>query len=323
MRGQVTTFAEGAGGGTITGDNGETYNFSASSIRSAQPLAVGHRVDFVAFEGVATQIFALDNQPVGQAAVARGGSVYGAFDLGRVIQRTFDAIRQNGVTFLIGSVLLVGVPSLAQVYGQSELVKGQSAAGFAIVGISWVLWIVGAYVLQGMVVKVTVAGFNGKAMSIGAAFEAGIKLFLPLLGVGILVGLGTMLGFILLVVPGVILAVMWSVATAVVVVENGGVTDSLQRSRELTKGHRWPIFGLAVILTLVSLMIGMLVGGVGAATGGGFMTGSVNLGVNMATTAISNILSSVIGAAGVAALYYELRSVKEGVGPEQLASVFD
>lgn len=318
MRGQVTTFGEGADGGTITGDNGEVYRFSAASIRSAPPLAAGQRVDFIAHEGVATQIFALDGPPAAKTA-----SVYGDFDLGRVIQRTFKSISQNGITFLIGSILLVGVPSVLQVYGQSLLLQTQAAGGFAVMGISWVLWIVGAYVLQGMVVKVTVAGFNGKAMSIGAAFEAGIKLFLPLLGVGILVGLGTFLGALLLIVPGIILAVMWSVATAVVVVENRGVTDSMQRSRELTKGHRWSIFGLAVILFVVSMIIGLLVGGVGAATGGGFMTGSTNLVLNMATTAISNILTSVVSAAGVAALYHELRSVKEGVGPEELASVFD
>ena len=322
MRGQVTTFAEGAGGGTITGDDGEIYNFSASSIRSVPPLSAGQRVDFVAHEGVATQIFALDGPPVGQIPAARSRPAYGTFDLGRVIQRTFNAISKNGIIFLIGSVLLVGIPSLGQVYGQSELINGRSG-GLAISGISWVLWIVGAYMLQGMVVKVTVAGFNGKAMSIGSAFEAGIKLFLPLLGVGILVGLGTMLGFVLLIVPGIILAVMWSVATAVVAVENRSVTESLERSRQLTKGYRWQIFGLAVVLTLVSLIINMLVGGIGAATGGGFMTGSISLGVNMATTALSNILGSVLGAAGVAALYYELRSVKEGVGPEELASVFD
>lgn len=322
MRGQVTMFEEGAGGGNITGDNGEIYNFSASSIRSAPPLVAGQRVDFVAHEGVATQVYALDGPPVGQAPAGRGGSAYGAFDFGRVIQRTFSSISQNGVTFLIGSILLVGVPSLAQVYGQSQLLEGQAWA-FAIVGISWVFWIVGAYVLQGMVVKVTVAGFNGKAMSIGAAFEAGIKLFLPLLGLGIVIGLGTVLGMILLIVPGIILAVMWSVATGAVVVEGRGVMESLQRSRDLTRGHRWPIFGLAVILFVASMVIGMLAGGIGAASGGGFMTGSPNLVVNMVTTSLSNILSSVLGAAGAAALYYELRSIKEGVGPEQLASVFD
>jgi hypothetical protein len=34
------------------------------------------------------------------------------------------------------------------------------------------------------------------------------------------------------------------------------------------------------------------------------------------------IALDLIGAAGVASIYYELRLVKEGVGPEQLAAVF-
>ena len=36
-----------------------------------------------------------------------------------------------------------------------------------------------------------------------------------------------------------------------------------------------------------------------------------------------NIVSTVIASAGVASLYYELRTAKEGVGAEDLASVFD
>jgi len=32
---------------------------------------------------------------------------------------------------------------------------------------------------------------------------------------------------------------------------------------------------------------------------------------------------AVIASAGVASIYYELRSIKEGIGPEALASVFD
>ena len=38
---------------------------------------------------------------------------------------------------------------------------------------------------------------------------------------------------------------------------------------------------------------------------------------------VVHILSGVVASAGVAALYYELRSAKEGAGPEVLASLFD
>lgn len=330
MRGEVTTFDEVAGVGAIAGDDGISYAFDASSIRSAPPLLVGQRVDFVAADGFATEIIALA-APAPAASAARlsssTGGTYGSFDLGRVIQRTFAAIRQNWAIFTIASVVLVGVPTLLQTYGQMSMTGLGPApfngTGLLILGIGVVLWVVGYCMLQGLVVKVSVSGLNGKAMSTGAAFEAGLKLFLPLLGLGIIVGLGTALGYILLIVPGVILAVMWSAATGALVVEGRGIFDSLQRSRDLTRGYRWPIFGLAVIYMVVSFVIGLLVSGVGMATGGSFLDGSPNLAISMATNAISNILSGVIGGAGAAALYYELRSAKEGVGPEQLASVFD
>ena len=328
MRGAVTTFDEAAGTGAIAGDDGMSYAFDASSIRSAPPLPVGQRVDFVAADGFATEIIALAAAPAARpSATNPSGGTYGSFDLGRVIQRTFKAIQQNWAIFTIASVILVGVPTLMQTYGQISMTGGGptpfNGTGILIAIVGVVLWVVGYFVLQGLVVKVSVSGLNGKAMSMGAAFEAGLKLFLPLLGLGIIVGLGTGLGFILLIVPGIILAVMWSASTGAVVVEGRGVFESLQRSRDLTRGYRWPIFGLAVIYFVVSMVIGMLVGGVGMATGGSFLDGSTNMAVNMATNAISNILTGVIGAAGAAALYYELRSVKEGVGPEQLASVFD
>lgn len=328
MRGEVTTFDEVAGTGAIAGDDGISYAFDASSIRSAPPLPVGQRVDFVAADGFATEIIALAAAPAARpSATNPSGGTYGSFDLGRVIQRTFKAIQQNWAIFTIASVILVGVPTLMQTYGQISMTGGGptpfNGTGILIAIVGVVLWIVGYFVLQGLVVKVSVSGLNGKAMSMGAAFEAGLKLFLPLLGLGIIVGLGTGLGFILLIVPGIILAVMWSASTGAVVVEGRGVFESLQRSRDLTRGYRWPIFGLAVIYFVLSMVIGMLVGGIGMATGGSFLDGSPSLAVSMATNAISNILSGVIGAAGAAALYYELRSVKEGVGPEQLASVFD
>ena len=322
MRGQVTTFEEWAGGGSITGDDGKTYRFDSSSIRSKPPLTVGQRVDFVGIDTVATEIFGLEE--VGPAlSVASSVGRVGAFDLGRVIQRTFTSIGQNWVLCLVVSTLLVGIPSLLQVYGQAEILMGENAYGWVIAVIGWVTWIIGAYVVQGMVIKASVSSFNGKIMGLGEAFGSGVRLFLPLLGLGIIVGLGTGLGFILLIVPGVILAVMWSASTGVLVVEKRGVFESLQRSRDLTRGYRWQVFGLAVIYVIASMLIGMLVGGIGAATGGSIMTGSTNLGVNLATTAVSNILTSVVGAAGAAALYFELRSAKEGVGPEELASVFD
>ena len=40
-------------------------------------------------------------------------------------------------------------------------------------------------------------------------------------------------------------------------------------------------------------------------------------------TAIAQAGSQLLSSAGVSSIYYELRSIREGVSPEALASVFD
>ena len=60
-------------------------------------------------------------------------------------------------------------------------------------------------------------------------------------------------GFFLLITPGVIVFCMLYVATQAAVLERPGVRGALRRSRELTRGHRFEMFGLVFILGLLSL----------------------------------------------------------------------
>jgi uncharacterized membrane protein len=75
---------------------------------------------------------------------------------------------------------------------------------------------------------------------------------------GILIGLAfaallVVVG-LLLIVPGVILATIWFAALPVCIVEQRGLSASLRRSRELTRGHRWKLFGLMLLLLIPSLV---------------------------------------------------------------------
>lgn len=320
MRGEILTYDQATGMGVVLGDDTDRYVFNASEVRTPLPLARGDKVDFVPQDGQATEIFVLRGPTVLPAAPAGGG---GAFDLGRVIQRTFTAIRANAVIFFGASTVLVGVPSVAMVLGQARMTETPSGLSFLAFFGGFFLYLVGTFMLQGVVVKTAVNSFNGKATLPGEAMETAVRMFLPLLGLGIVAGAGTGLAFMLLIVPGIIVAVMWSVAAPAVVIEKRGVFESLQRSRDMTRGYRWHVFGLMVIYMILSWIIGAAVGGISLATGGSFMEGSGIMWVNVVTNVIINILSGVVASAGVAALYYELRTVKEGAGPEALAAIFD
>jgi hypothetical protein len=72
----------------------------------------------------------------------------------------------------------------------------------------------------------------------------------------ILFYLGTVIGLFLLIVPGIIFIATFGFY-GFVVAERGdgvGVFESLQRSAELTRGHRWTLFGMAIVLFLVNIV---------------------------------------------------------------------
>ncbi len=321
MRGEVLTFDEATGMGAIVGDDGARYLFAAPEVRGGGPLRARQRVEFAATEDRQARNIVLA-APVGRPTPRHQA---GYFDLGRVIQRTFSAIGGNAAVFFGAAIVLVGAPSAMLAFGQSQLVSGTDdpGASLLLMAAGWVLNLVGMFLLQGMVVKAAVNGFNGAPTGFGDAFDAGVRMFLPLLGLGVVAGVAILFGYLLLLVPGLILTVLWSVAAPAVVVEKRGVFESLQRSRDLTRGHRWSVFGLIVIYGVLSWLISILIGGVSIATGGALTGGSPNLWVNLIAGPVVSVLSGVVASAGAAALYYELRTAKEGAGPEVLASIFD
>ncbi|HVQ59702.1 MAG TPA: hypothetical protein VMS60_12415 [Solirubrobacterales bacterium] len=80
-----------------------------------------------------------------------------------------------------------------------------------------------------------------------------LPLALPLLGAGLVFLLGLWGGFLIFVVPGLILLTMWSVIAPAIVIERTGAIGSFRRSRVLTKGNRWRIF--LVILAILALLL--------------------------------------------------------------------
>jgi len=78
--------------------------------------------------------------------------------------------------------------------------------------------------------------------------------------ISILVGLITMLGFILLIVPGIIFSVWFSLAVYVLVSEEKKGMKALLRSKELVKGYWWKIFWRLLVLSFVVFLIAYIAG---------------------------------------------------------------
>ena len=78
---------------------------------------------------------------------------------------------------------------------------------------------------------------------------------------GFLSGLGILLGTLLLILPGVYLAIRWSAASAVLLADQGRASDALSESWGMTQKSFWAILGayLVIIAPAFILAIGLSV----------------------------------------------------------------
>ena len=247
------------------------------------------------------------------------------FDVGRTLNRAFTLLGRNPVSLLVTALLLVGAPLALLGWAQTSLPDNPvfgAGAGWAAFLFIPVTVVTGA-LLQSSVIYGAVNDWNGQKADLGATLSAAFARLLPLIGVSILAGLATGLAALLLVVPGIMVAVAYEVATPVVVMERGrGVFGSLSRSADLTRGDRWPIFGILALLFILGLVLSATQNALVAA----FNIGApiVMLRVTaMVLSPLTQAFTTLLGALVSASIYYELRSNKEGVGAETLASVFD
>ncbi|MEM8986180.1 MAG: hypothetical protein AAGC95_05600 [Pseudomonadota bacterium] len=239
------------------------------------------------------------------------------FQISNVVKMTLDTTMRNIAVFSMLAALLVGAPIF--LLGLLEL--GADPLSFGVIAaISTIVNIVATYILQGAIIHGAVNDFNGRPAQFNESLATGLRHAVALFIIAILMTIGLALGFMLLIVPGVILAVMWAVAIPARVIENAGVIGSFGRSRELTKGFRWKIFLLYLIIIIATILIGVVV--LIPAVVFSAIPGLSSL-AELVLSVIATIISSVLGAVGASALYFELRRVKEGIGAEQLASVFE
>jgi hypothetical protein len=123
-----------------------------------------------------------------------------------------------------------------------------------------VVSLVGTFWLQGALVYAVDDVRDGRIdSSIGQLFERVQPYVGTLIGAGILAGLGIALGFILLIVPGLILLTWWCLIAPVIVLEKKHVGESFSRSRELVRGHGWTVFGIVIITVLASAIASGLI----------------------------------------------------------------
>jgi uncharacterized membrane protein len=78
--------------------------------------------------------------------------------------------------------------------------------------------------------------------------------FWKYLGASLLLSLAVAIGLVLLIVPGVIFGLMFMFATFIVIERELGPIDAMNASNQLTRGHKWQLLGLVLLLVLINLL---------------------------------------------------------------------
>ncbi|MEO6388013.1 MAG: glycerophosphoryl diester phosphodiesterase membrane domain-containing protein [Croceibacterium sp.] len=253
-----------------------------------------------------------------------------ALSVGRVLSRGFGVIADNPLTVLGIALVLGALPAAAIGLVQSKMLVGEMDSFQAIGSVSITLFsfVIGMAIqalVQGSLVRATLAYARGERATFGECIGAALAVVLPLVGLAIVTALAVGLGFILLIIPGILLYVRWAVASPALVAERIGVFEALGRSRDLTRGVRWKVFGIEAILVVGYYIFMAVLGGTLIATGGIDFTSvpaaSLSAGWIIATVLLSTIVNTVWSTVQ-SSLYVELRNSKEGLPEQALEEIF-
>jgi hypothetical protein len=193
------------------------------------------------------------------------------------------------------------------------------SATLAIVGI-------GIFIIIMMAVLVMYAGLmlqmdafaKGQSLSSGDAVMGGLPLFLPVLVSSLLYGFGIVIGFILLLVPGIILSVYWSLFLPAAVLDKAGMVGSLARSYQLIRGSWWRTTILLTVFTLIVAVVYtiLIIFAIGGVIGGMSSAGDLDTTLlDMITLIVSPILGTFMAPFSYAfllAIHHDLVLRKEG-----------
>jgi len=255
--------------------------------------------------------------------------------LGEVLDRTFTLYRENfllfagimAVPYLFVLVFRFGVLLLTRsaVTGATPHVPSAGLIGGAFVGVFGVLIVM--LLVIGVAQAATVSAVSelylGREISVMDALSRAKGSILIVLAIMFMTGIATMVGLLLLIIPGIYIACRLAVSVPVAIVEQENPVASMERSMELTKGFAGQVFLLMLLVFLVGFIVGLIIQApVTLFTVKAVMAKQQpSIGImaySYLAEFVSQVLVGPIGTISVVLMYYNLRVRKEGFDIQHL-----
>lgn len=234
--------------------------------------------------------------------------------IGEILSAAFQLYRRHWRTLMAIAAVVV-VPLTLLQYGaghwfrtNGQQLQDQGAASSSLWAVAGA-WLLAALVglllyqvLTGAITRNIAAEVTGQDLNLEQSYRFGFARLGPILVVSILVGLATLLGLVVLIIPGIYIGVRLAVSTQALVVEDRRGTQAMRRSWDLVGGHWWHA-------AFTMLVAGLITGVVNAVITAPFSAGAWFLqGV---AAAVATTVTLPYGALVGVLLYLDLRARTE------------
>jgi hypothetical protein len=251
--------------------------------------------------------------PVPTFGVVPQPAFRGTFEVGKVLGESFSIYFRNFIPFVILAALALAPLFLLQAkVGASPAAGAASPAALLFTLLSYLASMVCPYIATAAITYGVFQQMRGADASIGDCLARGLTSFLPILLLAFVQGIAIGFGLIACIVPGILLALRWAVSVPAAVEEQQGVSGAMSRSTYLTEGYRRPIFSILFVIGFLNIATQLLA----------LLSAAKDPSLFLLLSGVATVLNTGLSATVTAAMYYRLRSLKESIDVDQIASVF-
>jgi hypothetical protein len=146
---------------------------------------------------------------------------------------------------------------------------------------------------------------EGQRPRLGQVARRGLGVLPEVAAAVIAAGLGIGLGFLAFIIPGILLALRWSVVAQTAAVEHDGWLPALRRSGELTRSNYLHILGLLIVTAALAGGVTLAASAIPLGSTAGAASVALGIGVRTITASFTALT--------LALLYFDLRARTRGI----------
>jgi len=219
--------------------------------------------------------------------------------LSGVLGEAWGYYRRFAAHFLIiAFAIYVGAAIIAALLG---------LAGSVGLFLGWIINLIAAFLVQAALIKAVQDVRDGRVdLNLKETVSAVLPYLFTVTVASILASIGISIGFVLIIIPGLVLLTFWSLIVPSIVIGGEGVFSSFGKSWRTVRGYAWHVFGTYVLVALILIVFNIVLGLI--------LLALPLVARNFISNVVSGTLVAPFLALVVTLIYYRLTAARGGTG---------